>query len=57
MIAIHLSKQQALGDDPRAIEQINFTASLDRANNTRNFFILVEAKETVIDCKSNVNML
>ena len=60
MIAIHLSKQQTLGDDPRAIEQINFTASLDRANNTRNFFILVEAKETVIDfsnCKSNVNML
>ena len=33
--------------DPKAIQQINFTANLDRANNTRIFFILEEAKETV----------
>ena len=45
MIAIHLSKQQALDADPKAIQQINFTASLDSANNTRFFFILEEAKE------------
>ena len=31
MIAIDLSKQQALDADPRAIQQINFTANLDRA--------------------------
>ena len=31
----NLSKQQALDADPRAIQQINFTANLDRAGNTR----------------------
>ena len=30
MIAIDLSKQQALDADPRAIQQINFTENLDR---------------------------
>ena len=49
MIAIDLNKQQALDADPRAIQQINFTANLDRAGNTRIYFILEEAKETVLD--------
>ena len=49
MIAIDLSKQQALDVDPRAIQQINFTANLDRAGNTRFYFILEEAKETVFE--------
>ena len=49
MIAIDLSKQQALDADPRAIQQINFTANLDRAGNTTMFFITEEAKETVLD--------
>ena len=49
MIAVDLRKQQALGADPRAIQQINFTASLDRAGNTRVYFILEEAKETILD--------
>ena len=49
MIVIDLSKQQALDADPRAIQQINFTTSLDRANNTRIFLILKEARETVSD--------
>ena len=49
MIAIDLSKQQALDNDPRAIQQINFTANLDRAGNTRLYFILEEAKETFFD--------
>ena len=48
-ISTDLSKQQALDVDPRAIQQINFTAKLDRANNTRIFFILEEPKETVLD--------
>ena len=30
MIVVDLSKQQALNADPKAIEQINFTANLDR---------------------------
>ena len=49
MIAVDLSKQQALDVDSRAIEQINFTANLDRAGNTRIYFILEEAKETILD--------
>ena len=32
--------------DPRANQQINFTANLDRAGNTRIYFIPEEAKET-----------
>ena len=47
MIAIDLSKQQAWDADPRAIQQINFTANLDRAGNTTIFFIIEEAKETL----------
>ena len=49
MIAVALSKQQALDADPRAIQQINFTANLDRAGNTRVYFSLEEAKETILD--------
>ena len=49
MIAVDLSKQQTLDADPRAIQQINFTAKLDRAGNTRVYFILEEAKETILD--------
>ena len=49
MIAIHLSKQQALDADPRAIQQINFTANLDRAGNTTIFFVIEQAKETIFE--------
>ena len=49
MIAIDLIKQQALDTDPKAIQQINFTANLNRAGNTRFYFILEEAKETVFE--------
>ena len=49
MIAVDLSKQQALDADPRTIKQINFTENLDRTGNTRVYFILEEAKETILD--------
>ena len=49
LIAVDLSKQQALDAGPRAIQQINFTANLDRAGNARVYFILKEAKETILD--------
>ena len=35
MIAVDLSKQQALNADPKAIQQINFTANVNRDENTR----------------------
>ena len=46
MIAIDLSKQQALNADPKAIQQINSTTILDR---DELFFITEEAKETILD--------
>ena len=49
MIAIDLSRQNELDADPRAIQQINFTANLDRAGNTTMFFIIEEAKETIFE--------
>ena len=49
MIAVDLSKQQALDADPRANQKINFTANLNKAGNTRIYFILEEAKETKLD--------
>ena len=49
MIAIDLSKQQALDADSKAIQQINFTANLDRAENTRLYFILQEAKKLFLN--------
>ena len=49
MIAIDLSKQQALDADTKAIQQINFAANLDREGNARLYFILEEAKEAVFE--------
>ena len=49
MIAVDLSKQQAVNADPKANQQINFTANLDRVGNTRLYFILEEEKETVFE--------
>ena len=58
MIAIDLSKQQALDADPRATQQINLSSNLDRANNIRILFILEEAKEIVLDfLQENVEVL
>ena len=49
MIAVDLSRQNELKADPTAIQQINFTANLDRAGNTTIFFIIEEAKETIFE--------
>ena len=49
IIAIGLSKKLALDADPRVIQQINFTANLDRGGNTTIFFIIEDPKETVLD--------
>ena len=49
LIAIDLTKQHALDVDPRAIQQINFTANVDRDEGAIMFFIIEQAKETVLD--------
>ena len=55
MIAINLSKQQALDADPIAIQQIDFPANLDRAWNTIiMFFIIEQSKETVLDFSQEI---
>ena len=54
MIAIDLSKQEALDADPRAIQQINFIANLDREGNTTKFFVNEKAKETVLDFSQGI---
>ena len=64
MIAIDLIRQNELDVDPRAIQQINFTAKIDRAGNTTIFFIIEEAKEAVFEFSQstvksfvNINLL
>ena len=49
MIAIELSKQQELDVDPKATEQVNFTANLDWDRDTMLFFITEERKEIILD--------
>ena len=45
MITTDLSKQQSLDVEPRAIQQINFTANLDHANNTKSSFLKKQKKQ------------
>ena len=53
MTTIDLRKQQSIDTDPKVIQQILFKRNLNRdedANdNTSMFFIVEEAKETVLD--------
>ena len=44
-----LSKHSKLDADPKAIQQVNFTGNLDRAESATMFFIIEQAKETVLD--------
>ena len=54
MIAVDVSKQQTLDADSRAIQQINFTRNLDGPGNTRIYFILEEAKETILNFSQGI---
>ena len=49
IITTDLSKQQALHPDPKAIKQINFNGNLAQGGQSAMFFIIEEAKETIID--------
>ena len=48
MIAIDLSKQQTLDADTK-IQQINFTGNLDEGAGATMFFLIEEARETVLE--------
>ena len=45
MIVVDLNKQQTLDKDRKAIQQVNFTANLNKARNTRIYFILEKQKK------------
>ena len=49
MIAIYLSKQQALDADPKAMQQINFTGNPYPGGQTPMSFITEEAKKTGLE--------
>ena len=49
LIAINLSKQQALNPDQKAVQQRNFTGNLDQAANTTMFFIIEEVSKAILD--------
>ena len=49
LIARDLSKQRKLDVDPKAMQQINFIGTLDRGEGAALFFIIKEAKETLLD--------
>ena len=58
LIVIDLRKQQKLDTDSKAIQQINFTGNLDRAEGLKMFFIIEEAKQIVLDfSKGTVKVL
>ena len=50
-MAIHLTKQQVLNADPKAMQKISFAGNLARGRweDTTLFFIIEEAKETNLD--------
>ena len=49
LIKIYLSEQQKIDADPKAMQKINFTGSLTKAEGVAMFFIIDEVKETVLD--------
>ena len=49
MIAIDLSKQKALAADPKAVQQVTFDGNVNRAKAATMFFIIEEAKESILD--------
>ena len=58
LISIDLRKQQKLDADPKAIQKINFSGNLSRAEGSTIFLIIEEAKETVLDfSKGTVTVL
>ena len=49
MKATCLRKQQELDPDPKAIQQINFTANLDRDENKKSIPLLKKQKKPFLD--------
>ena len=54
IIAIDLSKQEALHAHPKALQEINVTGNLNGVNNRIIFLIIEELKETVSDLSQRI---
>ena len=54
MIATDLTKLQAFGADPKAIQEISFTGNLDWLENTTMYFIIEETKQTILNFSQGV---
>ena len=48
MIEIDLSKQQVFDANPKAMQKINFTGDIGRAEGTAILFIIAKAKQTIL---------
>ena len=48
LIAIDLSKQQALDADPKTVQQINITGNVDREAGATMLFIIEISKGTIL---------
>lgn len=60
MIAVGLTKQQALAIDPKAVKQTNFTWNLDQPG-IITIFLTEESKETILgfftrNCEINMHL-
>ena len=49
MLEMDLNKQQALGANPKATQEINFRGNLGQPENITMFSIIEEAKETILE--------
>ena len=56
IIAIDLGKQQKLDVDTKAIQKINFTGNLDKAEGTTMFFTVEEVKKFLYFSKITVKV-
>ena len=54
LTGIDLSKQQLLNGDQKALQEINFTGNVDRNNGATIFFMIEEAKETILDFSQGI---
>ena len=61
LIAADLSRQKALDEDPKSIQQINFKCQIDKINDADNnarhlLFVTERSKKTVLEFSQNVNL-
>ena len=54
ILAIDLIKRQALDADPKEIQEINLTRTLDRGGQTAMFFVISDVKQTIFNFSQEI---